>query len=380
MSRRRGVVAAVCAGLALVASGCGEAERPAGPGALRPPADPRDQLEFGQHAVRVGGIAPADVAAGALLAAYPQRDEGPNSWFLVQDGRWTDAVLAAQFAASPINAAVAPIEKEYLPTATLDALDRLKVQGYPKAGGLKAIVMGMAGVDVFIGLKDRRLKTTLVKEKTPFALAEKLVPFHGGGLGRYSPTIVVASGEERDYTLPAAAWSAYSGDPLALVTRDEIPAPTRRVIAQRQKLTLERPHIYVIGPEEVISDEVVEQLSAYGPVKRVAGDSAVETAVALARYRDEKTQFGWGFDRAPANVSLVNTEDWANAIGAFTFAATGPQAPLLLTDSSEKVPDEVVEYLRDIAGSEASQGFVFGDRQSIGAEAFKQFDRALGTR
>lgn len=380
MTRRRGVVAAVFAGLALVASGCGEAERAAGPAALRPAADPRDQLEFGQNAVRVGGIAPGDVAAGALLAAYPRGDEPPNAWFLVRRDRWTDAVLAAQFAASPINAAVAPIEKEYLPTATVDALDRLKVKGYPKAEGLEAIVMGKAGVDVFIGLKDRRLKTTLVKAKTPFALAEKLVPFHGGGLGRYSPTIVVASGEERDYTLPAAAWSAYSGDPLALVTRDEIPPETRRLIAQRQKLTLERPTMYVIGPEDVISDEVMAQLSAYGAVKRVAGDSASETAVALARYRDPKTQFGWGFDRAPANVSLVNTDDWANAIGAFTFAATGPQAPLLLTDSSEKVPDEVVEYLRDIAGSEASQGFVFGDRQSIGSAAFDQFDKALGTR
>src|SRR5687767_6916860 len=103
MPRPRGVVAAVCAGLALVASGCGQTEKAAGPQALRPPADPKDQLEFGQNAVRVGGIAPADVAAGALLAAYPQGEEGPNAWFLVRDDRWTDAVLAAQFATSPIN-------------------------------------------------------------------------------------------------------------------------------------------------------------------------------------------------------------------------------------------------------------------------------------
>ena len=376
---RRTAGALLCAALVAL-TGCGDRQSAGPAGPHRPAADPKDQLEFGQNAVRVGGIAPADVAAGALLAAYPKGEDPPKSWFLARRDRWTDAVLAAQFTTSPIDAALAPIEKEYLPTATVDVLNRLKVGGYPKAKGLEAIVMGKAGVDVFIGLKDRRLKTTLVEGKTPFALAEKLVPFHGGGLGRYSPTIVVASGEERDYALPAAAWSAYSGDPLALVTRDEIPPPTRSLIAQRQKLTLERPHIYVIGPEDVISDDVVAQLAAYGPVKRVAGDSAVATAVALARFRDLKTQFGWGFDRAPANVSLVNTEDWANAIGAFTFAARGPQAPLLLTDSSEKVPDEVIDYLRDIAGSEASQGFVFGDRQSIGSKAFQQFDEALGTR
>jgi hypothetical protein len=381
VNRTSRALTVVLAGLALGASACGGSGSNAGPATLRPAADPRDQLEFGANTVRVGGISPADVAAGAAMAAYPPRGrERPTSWLFVSRERWTDALLAAQFATSPVNAGLLVIEREYLPTPTVDVLSRVKVAGYPKADGLKGVVLGRAGVDVFLGLKERRLKSTVVKEKTPYALAEKLVPFHGGGLGRYSPTIVVASGEERDYALPAAAWSAYSGDPLALVARDEIPAPTRRLIAQRQKLTLERPHIYVIGPDDVISDDVVAQLAAYGPVRRVAGDSAVETAVALARYRDPKTQFGWGFDRAPANVSLVNTEDWANAIGAFAFAARGPQAPLLLTDSSEKVPGPVVEYLRDIAGSEAGQGFVFGDRQSIGSAAFRQFDEALGTR
>jgi hypothetical protein len=380
--RLKGALTVVCAGLALALSACGgDGGSGGGPAALRPPVDPADQLEWGEHAVRIGGISAADIAAGALMAAYPPGGEArPNAWFFVRTDRWTDAVLAAQFATKPINAGVLAIEKEYLPTATVDTLNRVKANGFPKAKGLRAIVMGKAGVDVFLGLKERKLKTTLLKEKTPFALGQKLVPFHGGGAARYSTSIVVASAEQRDYTLPAAAWSAYSGDALALVKRDEVPAATREVIAQREKLTLERPTMYVIGPEKVISEAVVEGLSAYGTVKRIAGDSAVETAVALAKYRDPKTQFGWGFERAPANVSLVNASDWGNAIGAFTLAARGPQAPLLLTDSAEAVPEPVLRYLRDISGSQASQGFVFGDRQSIGSQAFRQFDRALGTR
>jgi hypothetical protein len=372
------VVAAVCAGLALAGAGCARDGSSPRAAALRPPVDPRAQLQFGANTVRVGGISPADVAAGALLAAYPEGGDQPKAWFLVRRDRWTDAVLAAQFATSPIDAAVLPIEKEYVPTATVDSLDRLRVTGYPRAKGLEVVVMGKAGVDVYLGLKERRLKATQLDEATPFALGEKLVPFHGGGAGRYSPTIVVASAEERDYALPAAAWSAYSGDALALVRHDEIPAATRRLIAQREQLTLERPALYVIGPESVISDSVVEELSAYGDVKRVAGDSAVETAVALARYRDPETQFVWGFERAPLNVSLVNTGDWANAIGAFTFAASGPQAPLLLTDSSERLPEPVLEYLRDARGARAGQGFVFGDRRSISTAAFRQLDEALG--
>jgi hypothetical protein len=381
MIGRRSTTVGAFAGLVLVVSACGGDNRSAGPATLRAAVDPKEQLQFGENAVRVGGISAADVAAGAVMAAYRPRDgRRPNSWFLVRETRWTDAVLAAQFATQPIDAGLLAIEKEYLPTATVDVLNRIKTNGYPKAKGLRAIVMGKAGVDVFLGLKERKLKATQINEKTPFVAGEKLVPFHGGGARKYSKSIVIASARERDYALPAAAWSAYSGDTLALVERDEVPVATRRVIAQREKLTLERPTMYVVGSEDVVSDAVVEELSAFGEVKRVAGDSAVATAIALAKYRDPVTQFGWGFKRAPANVSLVNSRDWANAIGAFTFAARGPQAPLLLTNSAEAIPQPVLRYLRDMRRSRRSQGFVFGDRQSIGSAAFHQFDGALGTR
>ena len=384
MIRSKCALVAVYAGIALATSACGDDQGASGAGeqaALTPAVDPGDQLQFGRNTVRVGGISGADVAAGAAMAAYPPKQANrPTSWFLVREDRWTDALLAAQFATDPIDAGLLVTNKEYLPTATVDVLNRVRAEGFPKGKGLKAIVMSKAGTDVLLGLKERRLKATVMQEKTPFALARKLVPFHGGGAGRFSPTIVVASAEERDYALPAAAWAAYSGDALALVERDQVPAATREIVAQREKLTLEPPHIYVIGPESVISDSVVRDLSAYGPVKRIAGESAVETAVELARYRDPETQFGWGFKRGPANVSIVNSADWRNAVGAFTFAATGPQAPLLLTDSSERLPEAVLAYLRGLRGAEPSQGFVFGDRKSIGSVAFDQLDEALGTR
>jgi hypothetical protein len=379
--RGKRALAALGAGLALAVSACGDQHGGGASPQLRPAVDPADQLEFGENAVRIGGISGADVAAGAALAVYPPHgEEPPSSWFFVRADRWTDAVLAAQFATRPIDGGLLVTNKEYLPTATVDVLNRVRVDGFPKGKGLKAIGMSKVGPDVLIGLKDRKLVTTLMQEKTPFEQAKKLVPFHGGGAGRYSPTIVVASGDQRDYALPAAAWAAYSGDALVLVTRDKLPAATRAIVAQREKVTLERPHIYVIGPESVISDAVARELATYGDVKRVGRGSAIETAVELARYRDPETQFGWGFKRGPANVSLVNAGDWRNAVGAFTFAATGPQAPLLLTDSSEQLPAPVLDYVRSLRTTGTGQGFVFGDRNSVGSAAFAQLDEALGER
>ena len=377
---RKDALTVICVGLALAVSGCG-GDDDGSPATLRPPVDPQDYLEWGENAARVGGIGAADVAAGATMAVYPpDGGDRPSSWFLVRDDRWTDAVVAAQFATKPINAGLGVIDKDYVPTPTVDMLARVTVTGFPKGKGLEAAVLGKAGTDVFIALKDRKLKMTQLKERTPFVLAEKVVPFHGGGARKYSSSIVVASADERSYALPAAAWAAYSGDALVLTERDAVPAATRRVIAQREKLTLERPTIYVIGPEDVISESVVAELSAYGEVKRVAGDSAVETAIALARYRDSDTLFGWGLRHAPANFSLVNADDWADAVGAFTFAAKGPQAPLLLTDSAERLPAPLERYLDDLSGSQPSHGFVFGDAESISSAQFQQFDEALAAR
>jgi hypothetical protein len=377
---RKDALRVVCIGLVLAVSGCG-GDDSSGPATLRPPVDPQDYLEWGENAARIGGIGAADVAAAATMAVYPpDGGERPSSWFLVRDDRWTDAVIAAQFATKPINAGLGVIDKEYVPTPTVDTLARVTVTSYPKGKGLEAAVIGKAGTDVFVELKDRRLKMTQLKEPTPFDLAEAVVPFHGGGARKFSSSIVVASADDSSYALPAAAWSAYSGDTLVLTRRDEVPAATRRVIAQREKLRLERPTIYVIGPEDVISESVVEELSAYGEVKRVAGDSAVETSIALARYRDPDTLFGWGLEHAPASFSLVNEEEWGDAVGAFTFAAKGPQAPLLLTDSADRLPKPVEDYLDDLSGSQPSHGFVFGDAESITSAQFTQFDKALATR
>jgi len=377
--RTRSAITALLACLGLALSACGQSEGPAAPAAGLTAADAGEQLEFGRNVARIGGISPSDVAGAAVLAAYPPGGDTPTSWFLLPQHRWHEAVLAAQFATDPVDAALLPINKEYIPPAAIDLLSRIEARGYPRAKGLEAVVLGKAGTDVFVDLTDRRLKATQLKAASPTDLSETLVPFHGGGAGKYSSNIVVASADERDYALPAAAWSAYSGDTLVFVTKDGVPPATARILAQREKLRLEKPTMYLIGPERVISASVAGQLAAYGSVKRVAGESAAATSVALARYHDPQTLFGWNMKRGPANVSLVNPKQWGNAIGAWTFAAAGPQAPLLLTESPQFLPPPVARYVEALGrAGEPSQGFVFGDRKSISSRALQQLDAALG--
>jgi hypothetical protein len=99
--------------------------------------------------------------------------------------------------------------------------------------------------------------------------------------------------------------------------------------------------------------------------------------VALARYKDRKTGFGWGLTHGPTNLSVVNSSDWGHVFGAFALAAAGPRAPLLLTDSAASLPADVTRYLRQLRNSRGNQGFVFGDERSIGHTELAELDREL---
>jgi hypothetical protein len=369
------------AGLVLAAGGCGSGggQTSATSGGRTKTID--NPVEIGRNVVRIPGISPADVSSAAVLAAFdPSRTRlRPEGWVLIPDDDWQDAVLGAQFAAPPVSAGLLAIDRQYIPPGPGDLLARIEPRGFPKANGLEVLVLDKAGSDVYVDLQDLKLKPTALTGK-PFKLAATLVPFRGGWAGGYSDTIAVVSAQARDYALPAAAWSAYSGDTLAFVTRDSVPAATRSLLRQREKLRLRKPAIYVIGPPSVVSDAVLSDLGQYGTVKRVAGRDAVETAVALARYHDPSTGFGWGIRRGPASMSLVSTEHWANAIGALSFAANGPQAPMLLTSNAKALPASVSRYLSSLRGRKPGQAYVFGEKDVIGGAVLKSLDDLLDPR
>jgi hypothetical protein len=371
-------LAAAIAAVYVVGCGGGHDNRPASIGPSKPA-----QVDVGENVVRIPGRSPGDVAAAAVLSQYgPGGESGASSgWIVVRGQAWREAMIAAQFAAKPVSAAVMPVERDWIPPGPADALRRVRVNGFPKADGLTALVLGSAGSDVFLEIEsDLDLKMTQLKASSPAKLAAAVVPFRGGWAGAFSSSVVIVSSESIPYALPGAAWSAFSGDSLAYVSRKGVPPATAKLLAQRKKLRLENPAIYVIGPRSVIPDSVVSRLSAFGPVKRVAGPTPAATSVALARYKDRGTGFGWGMTKGPASVLLVNTEDWANAFAAFTYAATGPHAPLLLTDSADELPKPVAKYLASMRGPQPGQAFVFGSTASISQDTMSALDEALAPK
>jgi hypothetical protein len=285
--------------------------------------------------------------------------------------------VGASLAADPVNAALLPIKRDYLPTATVDLVGRLKPAGFKRAHGLQAIVLGRAGTDVFTDLTDAGLKISQLKARTGAQLAADTVPYRAGFAGKTTSSILVVSDSERGYALPAAAWSAFSGDTIAFAGRDTVPKATRHILTQRVKLRLEKPTIYVLGPPSVISSKAIAKLRAYGTVKRIGGRTPAEASVALARYRDPKTGFGWGMKRAPGSVSIVDEQAWGDVAGALAFAARGPRAPVLLLERPDLLPAPVEHYLNQLRDAE-SRAFAFGDERAIATRLLSRVDGILG--
>jgi putative cell wall binding repeat protein len=374
--KRLATLAAAISATAGLAS-CGGGSHPA----PREPSAPTAPAQFGASVIRVPGLSPADVAAAAVLAAYPPGGSArPNGWVLTTPEDWQQALLAAQFGARPVNAGLLLTNKGYVATPSQDVMGRVTAGTFPRSGGVQTLLFGSLGQDVLLFLTKLKLRVAQLLAPNRDALGLKLVPFRGGFAKSFSSDIVVVSSQARDYALPAGAWSAYSGDTIAFVNRDSVPAAAVTLLAQRQKLLAAKPAIYIVGPTSVVSSAVEAQLGAYGTVKRIAGPTAIDTAIAFARYRDPATGFGWGLTRGPASVSLLDTANWANAVGAFDLAATGPQAPLLLTPGPGPLPAALVQYLRELRSTTGgSQGYVLGDTRSISSATLHQLDGLLST-
>src|SRR6266446_6286626 len=168
----RKLTAAVAAVLAaLLVAGCSGG----GGGTASTPAPSSPPGEFGKNVVRIPGRSGADVAAAAVLAAYPPKHgHPPNGWVLVARDDWRSAVLGAQFAASPVGAGVLPVAHDYIPTPTEDIMVRLSPAGFPLSHGIQTLLIGDAGPDVFRGLHDLNLKVAQLKASTSPSLALQL--------------------------------------------------------------------------------------------------------------------------------------------------------------------------------------------------------------
>jgi hypothetical protein len=326
-----------------------------------------------KNTTRVGGTDPVADAAGVASAVYPGRSPStrPRVVSLVESGDWRTAIAASVLMAPSLRAPVLLGKKDDVPEATKQALTSLKPQGSPLTSGAQVLRIGEVALP-------SGLKSQTISGGDPYALAGSIDLLATKIAGQPSPSVVIASGDEPQFAMPAAGWAAKSGDPVLFVRRDAIPAPTRQAINRHQ-----HPSIYVLGPSSVISDAVLRSLGKLGNVKRVSGNTPVENAIAFARYSDG--DFGWGVRDPGHGLVFANVKRVQDAAAASALSASGKYGPLLLTDAADKLPPAVVSYLLDIQPGYRfnpvrgvyNHAWLMGDESAISVDEQSRIDELM---
>jgi hypothetical protein len=167
--------------------------------------------------------------------------------------------------------------------------------------------------------------------------------------------VVIASGDDPAYAMPAAGWAAESGDPVLFVTKSSVPKATQQALQAHQ-----RPRIYVLGPTSVIPNSVTKQLAKYGTVKRISSSDPASSSVAFATYRDPPCpkgqpcahvpgSFGWALRSPGHGYVLLNQDQPLNAAASAPLSASGSYGVQLILDSSSKLSSSILNFFLNYA-------------------------------
>lgn len=367
--------------IALTVAGCSTGDDESRPPQLGVKADDEQAAEklgfpstATRNTVRVGGGDAAADAAGVASALYPATGESdrPTAVVLVDQDDWVTAVAASVLVGRPIGAPILLTDGGDLPAVTKDVLERLKPKGSDLSKDAQVI---RVGPDV---ARPEGFKTALIEGDNPFERAAAIDRFFSAARGRPSNDVVLYAGDGPEWAMPAAAWAARSGDAVLPVRKGAIPAPIAKALREH-----DRPNVFVLGPEGVISKKVLDQLKKRKlarAVNRIEGPNPVENAIAFTRY--EKGDFGWGVIVPGYNFTVASTDRPSDAAAAAALATRGVFAPLLLSDDPERLPPKLEEYFLSVQpGYEDNPGqavynraWILGDDKAISVPEQAQVD------
>jgi hypothetical protein len=341
-----------------------------------------------KNTTRVSFIDPTDVADAVALAVFPSALGGthPTVVTLAPTDDWQAAIAASVLMSAPTRAPMLLSGPTVLPPATSNTLHLLAPTGNASLAGVQLIRVGDVPAP-------RNLKTTSIPGTDPYTLAAAINRYANAAAGKPSPDVVIASGDDPAYAMPAAGYAAESGSPILYVSSTGVPAATVQALQSDQ-----HPHIYVLGPSTVIPDSVLTQLGQYGTVMRVGAQDPAANSVAFAVYRDPPCvadqpcahvpgSFGWAMTSPGHGYTLLNASRPLDAAASAALSASGSYGPQLVLDSGTALASPVLNFFLDYATPGYTQegptaavynhGWVIGDPSTISVSVQAEVDSLL---
>ncbi len=299
----------------------------------------------------------------------------PNAVILVNHEEIFDGVAATSLVHFPINAALLFTEGNNLRKETLNEIQRLSPKGYK---GIHVILVGKISKNVSSELNYYGYRTFHISGGNHYETACMI-----SGVRKEFKNILIMSGENYSEGIVSGYWSAHHGDPILFVKKDKIPYCTLEVIKK-----IEGINIYIIGSTETVSKSIEQYLSQLDNVQqldRIDGKNAYEIAVNFARYKDHKTDFGWGRNYKEGHAfTFGELHHPMEIIAGVLFAHMGKHTPLLIT-KKDQIPEIVERYInsvktmppKDMPRPPFMHGFILGSTKDISYQGQVMIEESL---
>jgi hypothetical protein len=327
-----------------------------------------------KNTTRVAGADPIANAAAVARAVYPARTEesSPRAVVIVDQADWRSAISAAQLMARPLQAPILFSDSGELPAASTEALEELAPSGADEIDGAQVIRIGEAAAK-----PDNRRSKDVAGESSA-SLAEGIDKLQATAAGEPTQNVLIAPADSPEFAMPAAGWAARSGDPVLWTLKDTLPGETRTAIQAHK-----RARIYVLGPEDVVSENVFRELRKLGRTTRIAGPDPVSNAIAFARFSDAR--FGWNVVDPGHGLVFANTSRTLDAASGAPLSGSGQYGPLLLLTDAAALPETLQDYLLDIqpgydkdpVRGVYNHGWLMGDETAISGDVQSRIDALL---
>ncbi len=303
-----------------------------------------------RHTTRISAGTPPELAAAISQAAFPASSFAgrPAAVLLARQSDWQGMLAASRLMALPFDAPLLLLNDDgSVPDATRAELRRLSPRGVSLDSQVRAIVIGADSADLDARLDALGYRRRVIDGASAEALAAAVDDYRARLDGGYSHAVLVVSDQDPAYAIAAAGWAASTGDAVLFTGPNGLSDETRDRLSLRS-----RPSIYVLGPAEVVSDEVVREMGRLGPVQRIAGSDPAGTAVAFARFHDPAGGFGWNASAAGVAFVAVPFDAPEAALPAAALSRiAGPLLPV-----SRIIAGQVRDYLGSLRPAPGESG------------------------
>lgn len=293
-----------------------------------------------KNVTRLNSNDPIEVSVLTSQTIWPATHNAnqPGTIMLAPLEEWQLSLASLNLVHHPNDGPLLFTSEGNIPDLILNEVERLNPKG--NINGTQIMVLGQLNEGELDKLNDFEVLT--IAEENPAAFAYEIDEFYSNLINDVPESVIIGSLDEKakDFTIIAGSWITHMNESLLYVSETEIPAETISALEKRDG----NASIYVVGPESVISNEVLNQLGQYGEVTRISGETPAQVSIEFAKFRDPKTNFGWGITSPGHGIVMVSTTIPELAITSAPFAHLGKHAPMLwLADG--KFNEEMHEYL-----------------------------------